>query len=92
MRVAIACFVLAAALPAAAAPTGADKSTGATKDKLVCRSSAVTGSRINSSECHLQSEWPEIDAARHKKYEEFNRQLNSGGGAERAISNSPYPR
>jgi hypothetical protein len=90
MRPILACILLATAMPAAAAAGGGYDP--AAKDSMVCRSAPVTGSRINSSECHLKSEWPEIDAARHKRYEEFNRQMNSGAGAERAVSNSPIPR
>jgi len=89
MRVAAACLLVALAAPALAAATEPGQGT---KDPVVCRSAPVTGSRISSSECHLKSEWPEIDAARHKRYEEFNRQMNSGAGAERAVSNSPLPR
>jgi hypothetical protein len=87
MRKAVICLLLAlAASPAAAKPDDGGK------DPVVCRSAPVTGSRISSSECHLKSEWTEIDAARHRSYEEFNRQLGRGAGAERAPTNSPYPR
>jgi hypothetical protein len=89
MRTAAACLLLATATTAA---TAGDKPEAAAADPVVCRSAPVTGTRITSSECHLKSEWPDIDAARHKRYEEFNRQMNSGAGAERAISNSPLPR
>jgi hypothetical protein len=84
--------VVAGCLLLATAAAAGDQPDTAVKDPVVCRSAPVTGSRINSSECHLKSEWPEIDAARHKRYEEFNRQMNSGAGAERTVSNSPIPR
>ena len=57
------------------------------KDSRVCRDAAETGTRIRSSECHLKSEWVEIDAARQKAYEDMNRRL--GGLAAQQFPKAP---
>ncbi|MDB5718404.1 MAG: hypothetical protein JWM38_1831 [Sphingomonas bacterium] len=70
----------------------ADPGQPAAKDSVVCRQQLTTGTRIRSSECHLKSEWVEIDLARRKQYEELQRRMASGAGADRPPSNSAYTR
>ncbi|MDB5684934.1 MAG: hypothetical protein JWM75_2632 [Sphingomonas bacterium] len=76
----------------AADPGQPATATKAAKDSVVCRQQLTTGTRIRSSECHLKSEWVEIDLARRKQYEELQRRMASGAGADRPPSNSAYTR
>lgn len=89
MRIPIALlFFLSGTMSQAADPA---RPTKPERNARVCRDSAETGTRIRSSECHLRSDWVEIDAVRRKQYEELNRGLNNGAAAEQAPTARPYP-
>jgi hypothetical protein len=80
---------MAAALAVSGVAAAAD--TNKPDDRRVCRSERNTGSRIPTSECHSRSEWVEIDAARAKQAEQFQRNMNNPA-ADRGFSTSPMAR
>ena len=83
--------LLAVSLPAIPAVAADPAGTAADEDRPVCRKLESTGSRIAGRECHTRAEWLEIEAARRKQADQFQRNMNNPS-ADTGFSTSAYPR